>query len=122
MFLQDFITQNIKDIRKFLPDFELSLLGSSNCYFCLVNEEVAGIWIGQKKDSTFEVSHEYVKDKFRDCGTGRYIYHTRRGYFRSEGIKIFRAVKIFGLHAEYMQKIGFKKTNTDGEYILDITG
>jgi len=120
--LLDFISYNIKDIRKFLPEFDVSSISlATDCYFCFVNEDIAGVWIGNKCDSDFEVILEYVKDKYRDCGTGRYIYHDRKDYFKSEGIDTFSVKKIFGAHAEYLKKIGFVKGEIEGNYILDIT-
>lgn len=119
LFVIDFIERHLPDINKFLPDFK-ALPENSQCYICMVNEELAGIWGAVKVGNTLDVCLEYVKDKFRDCEMGRYIYTKNIEFFHQGGIKSFEANGIFGKHADYLQTIGFKKTKTEGKYILDI--
>lgn len=121
-FLQDFVNVHKNDIKKFLPSFDFSCLpDNSICYFCMVNEELAGLWIGVQNGATLNVVLDYVKDKFRDCKMGKYIYRKNVDMFRNDGIDLFETEDISGVHAKYLLKVGFEKTSIAGKYILRVS-
>ena len=121
-FLQDFINVHANDMKKFLPDFDSSCLpDNAICYFCMVNEELAGLWIGIQTGATLNVVLDYVKPKFRDCGMGKYIYRENADMFRKDGINLFETNSVSDVHTEYLLKVGFEKTSVIGKYILRVS-
>jgi len=121
-FLQDFINVHIHDIEKFLPTFNFSCIpDDAICYFCMINEELAGLWIGIQTEATLNVVLDYVKPKFRDCRMGRYIYRENVYMFRHDGINLFETSSFSDIHTAYLLKIGFEKTSVSGKYILRVS-
>ncbi len=120
-FLQDFINVHTNDIKKFLPHFNFSCMpDDAICYFCMVNEELAGLWIGIQNESTLNVVLDYVKPKFRDCRMGKYIYRENTNMFRNDGINLFETNSVSDVYTAYLLKVGFEKTSVAGKYILRV--
>ena len=117
LFIQDFINVHLNDIKKFHPKFVIENVSmGSECYFCMVNEELAGIWLIQIKGQCLHVLLEYVKEKFRDCSMGKYIYYQYVPKFKQKDITELLVEDTKGIHAEYLKKIGFENVSGTDDY------
>lgn len=112
-----------RDIEKFMsvPDdvFEQSTFR----FLVLRNMNPAGIFVARRfDDETLEIVLDYATPQFQDFKTGAHIYEKERTRFKTSGFKKFTIRPSSETHENYLQKMGFKRTDINNEkvYIKNI--
>ncbi len=102
LFIQDIMNVHLNGIKKFHPKFVIENISIDTEYcFCMVNEELAWIWIIQSEERCLHVLLDYVKGKFRDCNMGKYIYYHYFPEFKQKCITELLVENTMKVHVEY---------------------
>ncbi|ADO82217.1 GNAT family N-acetyltransferase [Ilyobacter polytropus] len=100
----------------------LSETSDYKAYYYLRNNNISGVMIGRALDNdTFFIELDYVTKEFRDFKIGKYFLGENRIKLLLKGYSILKARANSKHHAQYLEKIGFKKVGDDtNEYIKTI--
>ncbi len=111
-YLEDFLDFNKDDIQKFFPGFVKKPYSIS--MLILRNMQVAGVFLAEENNHQIEVKLDYVTPTYRDFKLGNYVYNVNLQEFKDKDIKSFVCKSQSKKHDKYLQKLGFKKQETDG--------
>lgn len=100
-----FIHQYQEDIRRFFPEVDPEQAKNSEGFAVFFDNQAAGVLLGKKNDSSFEILLDYTTPTFRDCSVGEYLY----GQLPTYGITRLLCTENSPEHAEYMEKMGFTR-------------
>ena len=109
-FVQTFLSQNINDIKKFFPDFEIPETALET-YYIYSNNNSVGILIGKPSPTetgSLEVLLDYTTPAYRDTTAGKFLY-SKLGEM---GIKTLKATASCKAHQKYLEKMNFKKEDS----------
>lgn len=106
--LQYFLNHYAEDIKNFFPDFRFGK-GEADAAYMVVHDTVpAGVLLGKKKaDGNLEILLDYTTPQYRDCSVGQYLY----GALGGQGIAKLSFPNAPEGHVDYLEKVGFAKTN-----------
>ncbi|WP_461537661.1 hypothetical protein [Spongorhabdus nitratireducens] len=119
VYIREFLKLHQEEIRTFFPTFRILRDSSYTAMMIHRNLSLAGVFIGRKIDSrTMEVTLDYVLPEYRDLKPGEFIFRDNIDFFRDQGIK--RLVSDAGndIHAQYLQRVGFKLRGGQHELLL----
>ncbi len=109
------LKNNEEDIKKYFPEFDLSLTNMDAIYIIFNDDSPAGILLGRKKgEETIEVILDYSTPVYRDCSVGAYLYSK----LREKGIHKLICTEVSEKHEVYLQKMGFVLKN--GTYVKEL--
>ena len=63
---------------------------------------------------------DFVIPKYRNFKIGKYLFSDQLDFFRSKNIQAIRASAGNLDHNDYLEKTGFKKTSSDGDYSYEL--
>lgn len=118
LLLGKFVSFNEKDIRKFMPKFELKKVpDDAVCFYLMRDMELAGVWIASIRDSyTYEVNLDYVTTKYRDLKSGKFIYEENKELLLNIGIRYLTSDRHSDAHCRYLEALGFEYREKDRLY------
>lgn len=102
-----FYEQNKNDILKFFPDFKLEQHQTSEVHLVYIQNEMAGILIGDRNNDTFTIHLDYAAVKYRDLSVAKFLFPL----LKSEGVNTLIAYKGSKAQNDYLFKIGFTEEN-----------
>lgn len=106
-----FINYYSKDIKKFIPDFNVKIEDADVAFYILRNAIPAGMFVGSKyNDNTLLVKLDYVIPAYRDFKMGTYVYTSQKAFFTSKGFHQLLCFTDILEHEKYLTKMGFKKS------------
>jgi hypothetical protein len=111
-YLNYFLDFHKKEIKKYIPSFTFSPEDENTAFFILRNSIPAGlIYTRRKSDNSLFIELDFVIPGYRDLKIGKYVY---RNIFNKT-----RASKLYSYpgnvkHELYLRKMGFEKTESDG--------
>jgi hypothetical protein len=109
-YLQEFIQFYRKDIFRYFPNFDFTVLQSDRVFFILRNMAVAGLVISRKQDEKYlQIVLDYVIPQYRDFKLGRFLYFDSKQYFRKFGFENLISTCYNSQHEEYLLKMGFSE-------------
>ena len=103
-FVQTFLENNINDIKKYFPDFELQDT-PADAYYIYSNNNSVGILIGKPSGTpaSLEVLLDYTTPAYRDTSAGKFLYQK----LKEQGITKVTARTNVEQHKKYLLKMGF---------------
>ena len=110
-YLSYFLSNYMKDIRKFFPGFSAEKGKWDTVYATFFGGSAVGVLLGTKNGAALDVEIDYSTPAYRDCSVGTYLY----GQLKDDGIKALITRTDNAEHASYLQKMGFTRTE-DGTY------
>ena len=100
-----FIHQYQEDIRRFFPAVDPVQAKNSEGFAVFYDNQAAGVLLGKRNDSNFEILVDYTTPTFRDCSVGEYLY----GQLSTYGITQLFCTENNPEHVQYMEKMGFTR-------------
>ena len=94
-----------EDIKRFFPAFDPALAKHAEGYGVFYENQAAGLLLGHRKDTAFEIMLDYSTPTFRDSSVGAYLYEELAG----QGLTRLVCAADSPEHAQYMEKMGFQK-------------
>ena len=100
-----FVHQYQEDIRRFFPAVDPVQAKNSEGFAVFYDNQAAGVLLGKRNDSNFEILVDYTTPTFRDCSVGEYLY----GQLSTYGITQLFCTENNPEHVQYMEKMGFTR-------------
>jgi N-acetylglutamate synthase-like GNAT family acetyltransferase len=102
-----FVEVNRGDIEKQIAIEKLS--NYSIARYILRDNNIAGVMVAERSDSTLDIKLDYVTPRYRDFKAGHYYFEEHPDLFKKEGIDRLRAYAREESHRSYLEKMGFSK-------------
>jgi hypothetical protein len=106
-YLKKFYLYYEQDIKETFPEVTFKDVTKANTYLLFRDMLPIGFFSIQEDDGEAFVLADYVVPAYRDFKTGRFLYRTKRMYFKERGIRRFIAERGEKAHAKYLQRNGF---------------
>ena len=113
-YLEYFLEFQADDIRHFFPKFQRKR-GPGELVLLVLRDLVpAGLLLGTVRGSTLDVQLDYVVPQYRDLKVGRFLFFDEARAFRARGIREIVSPADTGVHATYLERMGFAPTGDGG--------
>ena len=100
-----FVQKYQEDIGRFFPSVHPEEANNAEGFAVFFEDQAAGILLGKRNGSNFEVLLDYTTPTFRDCSVGEYLY----SQLPSFGITHLFCMASSPEHNQYMEKMGFSR-------------
>ena len=111
--LNRFLTYHKEEISGQQPAFDF---GKSYPFNLMIFNKMVpvGVLSGRKDGHVLNVDLDFVVPSHRDFKAGEYLYKDRKDFFLENGIGIIQAKQGDQSHNQYLRKMGFSKSDSDG--------
>ncbi|MEW6508169.1 MAG: hypothetical protein AB1432_10535 [Bacteroidota bacterium] len=117
-YLKYFLNYYEKDIKKFIPSFSFKPCESCHVMFVLRNAVPAGLVISEYSyDDSIRIRLDYAIPGYRDFKMGKYVFNE---IFKHKKVKNIYTDPGNEKHESYLKKIGFEKTELNGNTIYHL--
>ena len=108
-YLKRFFLFHERELEKYAPGLTLEDL--QNACTCLIfrNMLPVGVFSYRQNGADADIVIDFMIPEYRDFKAGRYLYRTKRMFFKEKGIKRFRAVAKHPSQPKYYLKNGFTR-------------
>lgn len=96
-----------REILKFAPGLVFSDLEAASTCILFRNMLPVGVFSYHQEGQDAEILIDFMIPEYRDFKAGRFLYRTKRMFFKERGIKRFHAVARHPSHPKYYLKNGF---------------
>ena len=110
-----FVHKYQEDIGRFFPSIHPEEANNAEGFAVFFEDQAAGILLGKRDGSKFEVLLDYTTPTFRDCSVGEYLYSQLPSY----GITQLFCKASSPEHNQYMEKMGFSRQK-NGIYVKEV--
>lgn len=120
-YVQYFLEFQGKDIHRFFPRFSYDPFrvdGSHVALLVLRDLVPAGLFLGVVRDDVLHVDLDYVVPQYRDLKVGSYLFNDEADFFRRRGLHQIVSPADTPVHARYLEKMGFVRSEDGTEYRL----
>jgi len=121
-YLRAFLDFHGDDIARFQPEFAGLGDGGRDALHIFVLRDLvpAGLLVGEvRPEGRLEVELDYVTPDYRDFKVGRFLFRTRADHFRRKGIREIRSRPGSGEHADYLERMGFRRDGEGFRFLLE---
>jgi GNAT superfamily N-acetyltransferase len=124
-YLYYFLDFQRDDIRSFFPNFQDPVMPDTDdrkriALLVLRDLVPAGVLLGTIRGETLHVELDYVVPQYRDLRVGRYLFIDEAEYFRRLGVRDIVSAGDTKAHAEYLERMGFRRVADTATYRLDL--
>ena len=107
--LRRFFLFHERELMKYAPGLTLEdLQGACTCLI-FRNMLPVGVFSFRQSGTEADIVLDYMIPEYRDFKAGRFVYRTKRMFFKEKGIKRFHAVARHPSHPKYYLKNGFAR-------------
>ena len=110
-----FLGKYKEDIQKCFPGLDTDPLRDAEGFVVFFDDQAAGVLLGKRAGSDFEILLDYTTPAFRDCSAGAFLYSKLASY----GITRLSCALDTPEHRKYMEKIGFTPAG-DGTFVKEV--
>ena len=108
-YLRRFFLFHERELMKYAPGLTLEdLQGACTCLI-FRNMLPVGVFSFRQSGTEADIVLDYMIPEYRDFKAGRFVYRTKRMFFKEKGIKRFHAVARHPSHPKYYLKNGFAR-------------
>lgn len=108
-YLKRFFLFHERELVKYAPGLTLEDLQSACTCLIFRNMLPVGVFSYRQNGPEAEIVIDFMIPEYRDFKAGRYLYRTKRMFFKERGIKRFHAVARHPSQPKYYQKNGFSR-------------
>ncbi len=117
--LKKFFSFYEKDIKKFFPDFEFSMIEKDKSFFILRDLVPVGLFAYKElSESEIIIELDYAIPDYRDLKNARFVYFVQSEHFLKKGYKILMAETEVKMHKKYLLKLGFKEADNNSKLFV----
>ena len=106
-YLRRFFLFHERELKKYAPGLTKAELLEAETYLIFMNMLPIGVFAFHREEEEAHVLLDFMIAEYRDFKAGRFVYQTKRMFFKEQGIKRFHAVAMHPSHTRYFQKNGF---------------
>lgn len=111
-YLRRFFLFHERELMKYSPGLTFDELVEAQTNILFRNMQPVGLFSYRQNGEDAEILIDFLIAQYRDNKAGRYLYKTKRMYFKELGIKQFRATAQHPTQSKYFLRNGFVR---DGE-------
>jgi hypothetical protein len=120
-YLKRFFLFHERDLLAHAPGLTLEDL--RDACSCMIFRDLlpVGLFAFRRAGPDAAIVIDYMIPEYRDFKAGRFLYRTKRMYFKEQGIKRFRAVARHPSHPKYLLKNGFvREAGVAGGFVNEL--
>ena len=106
-YLKRFFLFHERELMKYAPGLTIEDLQAAETYLIFLNMLPVGVFSYRQEGAEAHLVLDYMIPEYRDFKAGRFVYRTKRMFFKEKGIKRFHAVARHPSHPKYYLKNGF---------------
>jgi len=106
-YLRRFFLFHERELMEFAPGLTLEDLQEAHTCILFRNMLPVGLFSYRQAGADADIVIDFLIPEYRDFKAGRYLYRTKRMFFKEQGIKRFHAVARHPSHPRYFSKNGF---------------
>lgn len=106
-YLKRFFLFHERELMKYAPGLTIEDLQAAETYLIFLNMLPVGVFSFRQSGAEADIALDYMIPEYRDFKAGRFVYRTKRMFFKEKGIKRFHAVARHPSHPKYYLKNGF---------------
>lgn len=120
-YLQRFFLFHERELMKYSPGLTFDELVEAQTNILFRNMQPVGLFSYRQKGPDAEIVIDFMIPEYRDYKAGRYLYKTKRMYFKELGIKRFRATARHPAQPKYFLRNGFvREEGRSGGFVNDL--
>lgn len=119
-YLRKFFLYHERDILRFTPGVALEDLREAKTYVLLRNLLPVGVFSFRQEGEEARIVLDYAIPEYRDFKAGRFLYRTKRLFFKEMGVKRFSATATTPPQALYCRKNGFASAGEKSAFVLEL--
>ena len=108
-YLRRFFLFHERELMKYAPGLTIEDLQAAETYLIFLNMLPVGVFSFRQSGAEADIVLDYMIPEYRDFKAGRFVYRTKRMFFKEKGIKRFHAVARHPSHPKYYLKNGFAR-------------
>ena len=108
-YLKRFFLFHERELEKYAPGLTLEDLQAACTCLIFRNMLPVGVFSYRQNGAEADIVIDFMIPEYRDFKAGRYLYRTKRMFFKEKGIKRFRAVARHPSQPKYYLKNGFTR-------------
>lgn len=106
-YLKRFFLFHERELMKYAPGLTIEDLQAAETHLIFLNMLPVGVFSFRQSGAEADIALDYMIPEYRDFKAGRFVYRTKRMFFKEKGIKRFHAVARHPSHPKYYLKNGF---------------
>ena len=106
-YLKRFFLFHERELLKYVPELTLEELLDAHTCILFRNMLPVGLFSYRQAGADANIVIDFMIAEYRDFKAGRYLYKTKRMFFKEQGIKRFHAVARHSSQPKYFQQNGF---------------
>ncbi|NLB66224.1 MAG: hypothetical protein GX803_07130 [Lentisphaerae bacterium] len=120
-YLHRFFLFHERELRKHSPGLTFEDLVNTQACILFRNMLPVGLFAYRQEGQDAEIVLDFMIADYRDYKAGRFLYKTKRMYFKEQGIKRFRAVARHPSHPKYFLRNGFvREDGKSGAFVNEL--
>lgn len=120
-YLQRFFLFHERELMRFSPGLTLDDLVDAQTNLLFRNMQPVGLFSYRQKGEDADILIDFMIAEYRDNKAGRYLYQTKRMYFKELGIKRFRATARHPAQPKYFLRNGFvREEGRSGGFVNEL--
>ena len=117
-YLKRFFLFHERELKKYAPELTLEELQDACTCLIFRNLLPVGLFSYRRNGPDAQIVIDFMIPEYRDFKAGRYLYRTKRMFFKEQGIKRFHAVARHPSQPRYFLKNGFvREDGVSGGYV-----
>ena len=120
-YLQRFFLFHERELMKYAPGLTFEELLEARTCVLFRNMLPVGLFSYRQAGPDADIVVDFMIGEYRDYKAGRYLYRTKRMFFKEQGIKRFHAVARHPLQPKYFLRNGFvREEGVPGGYVNEL--
>jgi hypothetical protein len=117
-YLKRFFLFHERELMKYAPGMTIEDLQEAETFLIFLNMLPVGVFSYRQSGADADIVLDYMIPEYRDFKAGRFVYRTKRMFFKEKGIKRFHAVARHPSQPKYYLKNGFVRAEgKSGEFV-----
>ena len=108
-YLKRFFLFHERELMKYAPGMTIEDLEGADTFLIFLNMLPVGIFSYRQNGADADIVIDYMIPEYRDFKAGRFVYRTKRMFFKEKGIKRFHALARHPSQPKYFLKNGFAR-------------
>ena len=118
-YLKRFFLFHERELMKYAPGLTIETLQAADTFLIFLNMLPVGVFSYRQNEAEAEIVLDYMIPEYRDFKAGRFVYRTKRMFFKERGIKRFHATARHPSQPKYFLKNGFVREEGASDHFVN---
>ena len=118
-YLKRFFLFHERELMKYAPGLTIEDLQGADTYLIFLNMLPVGVFSYRQAGPEATLVLDFMIPEYRDFKAGRFVYRTKRMFFKEKGIKRFHAVARHASQPKYFLKNGFVREDGAADHFVN---